>query len=72
LKQVGLVVDRREGLWVYYSIPESAWQDSILGGFLGVLEREVEGVQQGKGDFARVEKRLAMRSAGRCVVGFKN
>lgn len=69
LKQVGLVVDRREGLWAYYSIPDSAWQDPMLSGFLALLERDF---QHGKADFARLEKRLAMREGNRCVVGFRN
>lgn len=72
LKQVGLVVDRREGLWAYYSIPESAWQDSVLGGFLALLEQQLTGTGPGKADLVRLEKRLAMRNAGRCVVGFQN
>jgi len=72
LKQVGLVAGRREGLWAYYSIPESAWQDSLLGGFLALVEQEVAGAHHGKADFARLEKRLAMRNGNRCVVGFKN
>jgi ArsR family transcriptional regulator len=72
LKQVGLVVDRREGLWAYYSIPKSAWQDPLLGGFLAMVEQELAGAYQAKGDSARLEKRLAMRNGDRCVVGFKN
>lgn len=72
LKQVGLVVDRREGLWAYYSIPEAAWQNSFLSGFLALVEQEATGARQGKGDLARLEQRLAMRSGNRCVVGFQN
>lgn len=72
LRQVGLVVDRREGLWAYYSIPESAWRDCILGGILGLIEQEVSGVHRGNADFLRLEKRLAMRDGNRCVVGFQS
>lgn len=72
LRHVGLVVGRREGLWAYYSIPKSAWQDSLLAGFLTLVAQEVAGANQGKADFARLEKRLAMRDGNRCVVGFKN
>ena len=72
LKQAGLVVDRREGLWAYYSIPESAWGDSVLGGFLGLIEQETPGVRSGNADFLRLEKRLAMRDGNRCVVGCQN
>jgi len=69
LKQVGLVVDRREGLWAYYSIPRSAWEDPFLGCFLKLVEQEVSAVRRGNADFARLEKRLAMREGDRCVVG---
>jgi ArsR family transcriptional regulator len=72
LRHVGLVVGRREGLWAYYSIPKSAWRDSLLGGFLALVEQEVAEAHHGKADFARLEKRLAMRDGSRCVVGFKN
>ncbi len=72
LKAVGLVVDRREGLWVYYSIPESARQDPFLGGFLDLVRQELDRQLRGNADFSRIEKRLAMRDGGRCVVGFQN
>ncbi len=72
LKQVGLVVDRREGLWAYYSIPESAWRDPLLGGFLGLIEQELKRRFHGSADFTRLEARLAMRDGGRCVVGFQS
>ncbi len=71
LKQVGLVVDRREGRWVYYSIPESAWRDSLRGAFLRLVEQEVAGGRQADGDLARLVKRLAMRAGDKCVVGFQ-
>ena len=72
LKEAGLVVDRREGLWAYYSIPESAWRDSLLGGFLGLVAQQVSSVHRGSADFFRLQKRLAMRDGNRCVVGFQN
>ena len=72
LKQVGLVVDRRESLWAYYSIPESAWHDPVLGGLLAMVEQKLDGARQARADSVRLEKRLAMRSGGRCVVGFQN
>jgi DNA-binding transcriptional ArsR family regulator len=71
LKQVGLVVARKEGLWAYYSVPPTAWQDSLLSGFLAYLEQATKGLDPGKRDAARLKKRLAMRDAGRCVVGFQ-
>ncbi len=71
LKGIGLVADRREGLWVHYYIPESARNDPLLGGFLAMVEREATSAPRGKGDLARLERRLAMRDGQRCVVGFR-
>ncbi len=70
LKKVGLVVDRRQGLWAYYSIPESAWRDPLLGLFLKLVQQEMPAAFRTKGDLARLEERLAMRSGNQCVVGF--
>ncbi len=71
LKRVGLVVDRREGLWAYYSIPKSAWQDPLLAEFLDLVRHERDTAGAKKGDAARLAKRLSMRTAGRCVIGVK-
>ncbi len=71
LKRVGLVVDRREGLWAYYSIPKSAWQDALLAEFLDLVRHERDTAGARRGDAVRLAKRLSMRTAGRCVIGVK-
>lgn len=70
LKRIGLVVDRRDGLWVHYSIPASVRRDPLLGNFLALLDQGASGPLS-KGDLARLEKRLALRDGERCVVGFR-
>ncbi len=70
LKRAGLVVDRRDGLWVYYSIPMTVWRDPLLGAFLGMTEKQTSDDFQARGDRARLAKRLALRDGDRCVVGF--
>ncbi len=70
LKRAGLLVDRRQGLWVYYSIPGTARSDPLRGGFLDLVEKQTSGDFQARGDRARLDKRLALRDGDRCVVGF--
>ncbi len=69
LKTVGLVTDRREGLWAYYSIPDSARKDPLLGGLLDLIAAQTGAAREIQRDLARVERRLTLRAGGRCVVG---
>jgi ArsR family transcriptional regulator len=70
LKRAGLVVDRRDGLWVYYSIPMTVWRDPLLKGFLNMVAKQTTDDFQARGDRARLWERLALRNGDRCVVGF--
>ncbi len=72
LKKIGLVTDRREGLWAYYSVPETARRDPLRGGLMLFIEGQTLANRDSDGDFARLEKRLAMRQGSRCVVGFRD
>ncbi len=72
LKKIGLVADRREGLWAYYSVPEMARRDPLRGGLLLFIEGQALANRDSDGDFARLEKRLALRQGSRCVVGFRD
>ncbi len=69
LRNAGLLTDRREGLWVYYSIPIDAWRDPLINGFLRLIEERMVDDFQVKGDRVRLRKRLALRDGDRCVVG---
>lgn len=69
LKEIGLVTDRRDGLWVYYSIPERVKTEPFVGELLRLLDRHVSGAEEAAQDLKRLRKRLARRAGNRCVVG---
>ncbi len=70
LKKAGLVADRREGLWAYYSIPGSVRGELVWGGLLQQLNQQFSRDGSTAGDMRRLEKRLAQRIDGVCTVGF--
>ncbi len=72
LRKAGLVDDRRDGLWAYYFIPETAHQDSLIGGLLNLIREQVTGPKLLASDLVRLQERLALRVGGQCVVGFRN
>jgi ArsR family transcriptional regulator len=72
LRRAGLVTDRRQGLWAYYFIPESAQQDSFVGGLLELIREQVTGPKLLASDLVRLQERLALRMGDQCVVGFRN
>lgn len=67
LRIAGLVRERKEGRFVYYSIavPDDCFHRRVMDA-LGALDAVVAGE-----DTKRLKKRLALRKAGRCVVGIK-
>ena len=70
LRRLGLVEDRHEGAWVYYSIPAPVRADELLGGLLRLLEAHLPADRDVRFDLACLERRLALRAGERCVVGF--
>lgn len=68
LQKVGFIRERRQGSWVYHSIEPQAEADAFLGGLLGLLERRLAGVPGARADRERLERRLALRVADRCVM----
>jgi ArsR family transcriptional regulator len=70
LRELGLVEDRHEGSWVYYSIPAQVRADEFLGGLLRLLEAHLPADGGVRFDLACLEERLALRAGERCVVGF--
>ncbi|HEY6555479.1 MAG TPA: metalloregulator ArsR/SmtB family transcription factor [Vicinamibacteria bacterium] len=69
LRNLGLVEDRREGPWVYYSIPAGVRADALVGGLLRLLEEFLPAEAALRFDLACLERRLALRTGDRCVVG---
>ena len=65
LKYAGLISEKKEGRWVYYSLkdPISPFQASVLEAVFGLSEERFTLESE------RLKKRLALRKNGRCVVG---
>lgn len=72
LRKAGLVDDRREGLWAYYFIPESAREGPLVGELLTLIREQVTGPKLLSSDLVRLQERLALRIGDQCVVGFRN
>ncbi len=72
LRKAGLVDDRRDGLWAYYFIPETAHQDKFIGGLLDLIREQVTGPKLLSSDLVRLQERLSLRIGDQCVVGFRN
>ena len=69
LRSVGLVESRRDGRWMYYGIGRRAQLSAFHQDLLKVIEVHLDGRPEVGKDDARLSRRLAMRQAGRCVVG---
>ena len=68
LRQTGLVTTRKEGRWIYYSLTDRK---------IALIEALFSNIQPDGGtdprlrrDSRRIERRLAIRENGRCVLGF--
>ena len=72
LRKVGLVSDRQEGSYVYYSLPADVRADEFAGGLLRLLETRLPADRDVRFDMASLERRLALRSGERCVVGYRS
>ena len=69
LRRVGLVHSRRNGRWMYYSIGRQGELNAFHRDLLKVMDIHLNGVPAARKDDVRLSRRLAMRRAGRCVVG---
>lgn len=72
LRRVGLAADRKDGLWVYYYIPESVSQEPFVGDLLKLIREQVVSPRQVAADLVRLEERLALRVGNQCVIGLRN
>ncbi len=68
LKYSGLLIERKQGRWVHYRINDDldTFHESLIRS-LSCLPKEPFSE-----DEIRLEKRLAMRKEGQCVVGFQS
>jgi ArsR family transcriptional regulator len=69
IRQAGLVSTRKEGKWMYYALNSEAsdFLETIFGHF-GRSLRDDAVLRQ---DRQRLEKRMSLRTAGTCCVGFE-
>jgi len=66
LKNTGLVTDRREGRWIFYSLALNT------GRFNQKLLETIKSIPiENNQDFVRLKKRLKMRVGGKCIIGYK-
>lgn len=72
LRRSGLVTDRREGLWIYYSVAARAKTDGLLRDVLRLIDAHADEDRVAIRDLARLERRLALRVDGKCVVASPN
>jgi|SRR6516164_443263 ArsR family transcriptional regulator len=66
-REAGVLTTRKESRWIYYSL------SLLSAGQIKALFSQFQGIatdRQLREDAKRLKKRLQMREAGRCVVGF--
>jgi ArsR family transcriptional regulator len=63
LRHAGLLDDRREGRWIYYSISKSVSEDPFGQHLLKAFNKRVIDSGEMAEDFARLGKRLAVQAA---------
>jgi DNA-binding transcriptional ArsR family regulator len=69
LRRLGLVAARREGRWMHYRRGPALGDGGVLAEVVGALTRHLSRLDEARGDDAGLMRRLALRQAGRCVVG---
>lgn len=69
LRRVGLVQARQNGRWMYYRVGRQAELNAFQRDLLTIMKVHLDGVPALRRDDAHLSRRLAMRRAGRCVVG---
>ena len=69
LRSAGLVEASRSGRWMHYRISRKVASSSFHQELLKLLEVHLRDLPEVKRDDTRLTRRLALRRAGRCVVG---
>lgn len=65
LRQSGLLKERKEGRWVYYSL------DDTGNSFKNSLFKTLKSISVDKEDVKRLKKRLGIRVKGKCLLGIQ-
>jgi ArsR family transcriptional regulator len=69
MRSAGLVEASRSGRWMHYRISRKAASSGFHQELLKLLDVQLRALPEVKRDDTRLRKRLALRRAGRCVVG---
>lgn len=72
LKRAHLVSNRRDGLWAYYSVPDSVRRHPFVGELLALLSQSTMEASEARNDLKRLEKRLGLRGGNLCVLGLQS
>jgi len=68
LRQTGLVITRKEGRWIYYSLTDQ--KSALIELIFSHLKLDADADPRLGRDSKRIERRMAIRENGRCVLGF--
>jgi ArsR family transcriptional regulator, arsenate/arsenite/antimonite-responsive transcriptional repressor len=69
LRQTGLVITRKEGRWIYYSLADR--KAALIEALFSYIQLNGDDADPRlRRDSRRIERRLAIRENGRCVLGF--
>jgi ArsR family transcriptional regulator len=68
LRQTGLVITRKDGRWIYYSLTDR--KTALIEALFFHIQPDGAGDPRLRRDSSRIERRLAIRENGRCVLGF--
>jgi ArsR family transcriptional regulator len=68
LRQTGLVVTRKAGRWIYYALSDR--KTALIEAIFFHLQPDSDTDPRLRRDTRRIERRLAIRENGRCVLGF--
>ena len=63
-----MVITRKEGRWVYYSLDER--KVALVDAIFSLVEKDIGSNPRLIRDAQRIEGRLAIRENGRCTLGF--
>jgi ArsR family transcriptional regulator, arsenate/arsenite/antimonite-responsive transcriptional repressor len=68
LRQTDLVRTRKEGRWIYYSLTDQ--KTALIEALFSNIPPDGGNDPRLRRDIRRIERRLAIRKDGRCVLGF--
>jgi ArsR family transcriptional regulator len=68
LRQTGLVTTRKDGRWIYYSLTDR--KTPLIEAIFFHVQPDSDTDPRLRRDTRRIERRLAIRENGRCVLGF--